>query len=330
MRRMKRNFGNLQCGNLSKITAFAIVLTLCFSARVAAQQAGQKTFASRMDAANALLVAIRNDDENALLSVLGADAKEIISSGDPIQDSNTRALFVTRYEDMHRMMKEPDGSTTIYMGAENWPMPIPLMEKSGRWYFDTPAGKKEILMRRIGQNEVSAITVSQELAAAQKEFYLQTHHEYAQKIFSDEGQQNGLYWKVAAGEKQSPIGPLVAAAEVYSHNQETATTPYRGYFYQVLTGQGKNVPGGAKSYIVGTKMTGGFAFVAYPAEYRSTGVMTFIVDKTGMVYQKDLGKDTVAIGKAMTTFAPDLSWKHCVITPEEAAAEKTAAPKSAK
>jgi hypothetical protein len=328
MRRTRLGFGKFHSGSLSKVGAIAIVVLACFSARAAAQQQGQKTFPSRMDAANALISALRSNDESAMLEILGADAKEIVSSGDPIQDSTRRANIVARYDQMHRMVKEPDGTITIYMGAENWPMPIPLMEKNGVWFFDTPVAKMEILFRRIGQNEISAIMVCEQLAAAQKEYYAEENHEYAQKIFSDEGQHNGLYWKITSGEKPSPIGPLVAAAEVYSHDQETATTPYRGYYFHVLTGQGKYALGGAKSYVVNGKMTGGFGFVAYPAEYRSTGVVTFIVDKLGVVYQKDLGKDTVDIGKAMTIYAPDATWRRAKNPSEESAAEKAASGKT--
>jgi hypothetical protein len=324
MRRTRLGFGKFHSGGLLKVGAIAIVVLACFSARAAAQQQGQKTFPSRMDAANALISALRSNDESAMLEILGADAKEIVSSGDPIQDSTRRADIVARYDQMHRMVKEPDGTITIYMGPENWPMPIPLMEKNGVWFFDTPAAKMEILFRRIGQNEISAIMVCEQLAAAQKEYYAEENHEYAQQIFSDEGQHNGLYWKISSGEKPSPIGPLVAAAEVYSHNQETATTPYRGYYFHVLTGQGKYAVGGAKSYLVEGKMTGGFGFVAYPAEYRSTGVVTFIVDKLGVVYQKDLGKDTVDIGKAMTIYAPDATWRRAKNPSEESATAKPA------
>ena len=174
----------------------------------------------------------------------------------------------------------------------------------------TDAGKKEILYRRVGRNELSAIRICQELVAAQKEYYSAQHGEYAQKTFSDVGQHNGLYWKVAAGEPQSPIGPLVAAAvaEGYVKGEGLPPTPYRGYYFQILTRQGKIAPGGAKDYIVNDKMTEGFAFVAYPAEYRSSGLMTFIVGVDGVVYQKDLGKKSESVGKTLKEYNPDSSW----------------------
>jgi hypothetical protein len=211
---------------------------------------------------------------------------------------------------MHRLVKEPDGTTTLYIGAENWPAPIPLLNKRNAWYFDTEAGKKEILYRRIGRNEMSAIRVCEELVAAEKEYSAQ-RGEYAQKIFSDEGQHNGLYWKPADGDPQSPVGPLVAAAftEGYTRGPDNAPNPFRGYYYRILTRQGKNSVGGAKSYMVNGKMTGGFAFVAYPAEYRSSGVMTFTVTEDGVVYQKDLGRKSDALAKAMKEYNRDSSWQ---------------------
>jgi hypothetical protein len=196
------------------------------------------------------------------------------------------------------------------------------VNKGKLWYFDTAAGKKEILYRRIGRNELSAIRVCQELVAAEKEYH-STHNEYAQKIYSDEGQHNGLYWKATHGEGESPIGPLVAAAvEGYAKNQAGAPTPYRGYYYRLLTSQGKNGPGGAKSYIENGKMTAGFAFVAYPAEYRSSGVMTFIVNEDGVVYQKDLGKRTDALAKALTEYNPNSTWRKAEDQQEETAGEQ--------
>ncbi len=323
MRRMKLSFGKPQSGSISKVAAFAITL-VCVAIPLAAQQKGQKTFSSREDASQALFTAAKNNDENAMLDILGPDGKEMVSSGDPIQDGNNRANFAKQFEQMHRLRNEPDGSTTLYIGAENWPVPIPLMHTKGMWYFDTQAGKNEILFRRVGQNEISAIMVCEQLAVAQKEYYSTQHRQYAQKVFSDEGQHNGLYWKVAAGEAPSPIGPLVAEAEAYGHGKETTTSPYRGYYFHMLTAQGKNAPGGDMSYVVSGKMTGGFAFVAYPAEYRSSGVMTFIVDKQGIVYQKDLGNDTVAIAKSMTKYEPDATWRQAKDVPQESAAAKPA------
>ena len=214
-------------------------------------------------------------------------------------------------------MKEPDGTVTLYVGARNWPVPIPIVNKGDVWYFDTQAGLQEILFRRIGRNEVSAVQVCRELASAEEEFF-QQRHEYAQKIFSDKGQQNGLYWQVAESQPESPIGPLVAQAvtEGYSKGARGVPVPYRGYYFHILTSQGKDAPGGAKSYIAGGKMNGGFAFVAYPAEYRSSGVKTFIVRTGGVLFEKDLGKNTKAIATSMTRFDPDSTWRKTEVAPE--------------
>ncbi len=318
--------GKSRWANLPEFAAAAILFLGCFPARSMAQQTGQKTFSSAQEASNALLQAAQSNDEKAMLDILGPDAKQIVSSGDEAEDADNRANFVQKYNQMHRLVKEPDGTTTLYIGAENWPTPIPLMNKGDSWYFDTEAGKKEILYRRVGENELSTIRVCQELAAAEKE-YRSTHHgEYAQKIFSDEGQHDGLYWKAAPGEPQSPIGPLVAeaVAEGYVRNRNGAPTPYRGYYYHILTGQGADSPGGAKSFIVDGKMTQGFGFVAYPAEYRSSGVMTFIVTSNGVVYQKDLGKTTPVLAKAMKDYNLNAGWQKAEDEPAESAGNQTA------
>ena len=319
MRRTKLNFDKFHWGNLAKLAAVAILLTGCFSAGSMAQQQGQKTFSSPEDASKALVTAAQSSDEKAMLDILGSDGKQIVSSGDEAEDAHNRANFVKKYQEMHRLVKEPDGATTLYVGAENWPTPIPLVNHGKLWYFDTNAGKKEILYRRIGRNELSAIRVCQELVAAEKEYH-STHNEYARKIFSDEGRHNGLFWKAADGEGKSPIGPLVASA--FAKSLDGAPTPYRGYYYQILTRQGKNAPGGAKSYLVDGKMTGGFAYVAYPAEYRSSGVMTFIVNEDGVVYQKDLGKRTDVLAKSMQDYNPNSSWQKTEEQQEETAGER--------
>ena len=324
MRRMKLNLDRFQWAHLPIFVAVAILVAGFFPACSRAQQPGQKTFSSPEDASNALVTAAQNNDTKAMLDILGPDAKQIVSSGDDAEDAQGRANFVRRYQQMHRLVKEPDGTTVLYIGAENWPTPIPLVNKGNTWQFDTEAGKKEILYRRVGRNEISTIRVCQELVAAQKEYYSAQHHEYAQKIFSDEGQHNGLYWKASEGEPQSPIGPLVAAAvaEGFAPSRTGAPTPFRGYYYHMLTSQGENGPGGAKSYIVNGKMTEGFAFVAYPAEYRSSGVMTFIVNQDGVVYQKDLGQQTDDLAKDMKEYAPDSGWQKAEEEQEETAADQ--------
>ena len=295
--------------HLPKLTAVLLVAG-CFASGAQAQEHGQKTFASAEAASQALVAATKDNDEKAMIAILGPDEKQIVSSGDESEDAASRATFVQKYEQMHRLVKEPDGTTTLYIGAENWPTPIPLVNKGTVWYFDAEGAKREILLRRIGRNELSTIRVCQELAAAQKE-YFGKHNEYAQKSESDSGQQDGLYWKEAAGQPKSPVGPLVAAALVESSEKSESgeAAPFRGYYYRMLARQGKDAPGGAKNYVVNGKMTDGFAFVAYPAEYRSSGVMTFLVSQDGAVYEKDLGKKTDALVKGMKEFNPDASWR---------------------
>ena len=289
------------------------VLGTAFAATAAAQETGQKTFATPADASKALYDAAKAGDLGALEAVLGASSKSILSSGDDVQDQKGRDDFVRRFEQMNRWGRETNGDQTLFVGAENWPFPVPLKKNAaGQWYFDTKAGAEEILYRRVGRNEYAAIRVCGVLASAQTEYFGQLHdgdtvHQYAQKVLSDPGKQNGLFWKVAEGEPESPVGPLIAyaAGEGYKEKGE----PFHGYFFRVLTSQGAKAPGGAKNYIVDGKMTGGFAFLAYPAEYRSSGVMTFLVDKKGVIYQKDLGSETVKTASAITSFNADSTWR---------------------
>jgi hypothetical protein len=208
MRRADLKLRNFRWGGSTQFVLMALIFAGCFPARLAAQEIGQKTFPSAEEASQALVTAAQNNDEKAMLDVLGPSATLIVTSGDPVEDRENQANFVRKYQEMHRLVKEPDGTTCLYIGAENWPTPIPIVKKDNKWYFDTEAGKKEILYRRVGRNEMSTIRVCQELVNAQKE-YQSSQQEYAQRIFSDEGQKNGLYWKTAGGEPQGPIGPLV-------------------------------------------------------------------------------------------------------------------------
>lgn len=319
MRRDELSIEKAHAVNIASLGVAVLVVTMWLSAGATAQQRGQKTFSSAEEASQALVTAAESNDEKALLEVLGRDGKRIISSGDPAEDEESRANFVKRYREMHRLVKEQDGNTILYIGAHNWPSPIPLVNKGNVWYFDTEAGEKEILYRRIGRNESSAIRICQELVSAEKEYAAQHGGEYAQKIFSDEGQHDGLYWKAANGEPQSPIGPLVASAVAagYAKSQEGGPTPYRGYYFHSLTGEGKK---GAKSYVVNGKMTEGFAFVAYPAVYRSSGVMTFVVGQDGVVYEKDLGPKTEVAAKGMKGYDVTSAWQKA----EGQAGEETA------
>ncbi len=274
-----------------------------------------QTFASPDDAGNGLLTAAKSGDSNAVIAVFGPDAKAIIFSGDPVQDKEIAGLLVHAYDVMHRWRKMPDGSQTLLVGADNFPFPIPLKQNAaGQWYFDVAAGRDEILMRRIGRNELAIIDVCDALVDAEAEYFSMRHGDgstgqFAAKFISDTGKQNGLYWEAAEGQPKSPLGPLAVFATNEGYNvKPDAHVPFHGYYFRMLTRQGANVPGGAKDYTVNGKMTGGFAFVAYPAEYRNSGVMTFIINQDGVLLQKDLGTDTAQTAAAMTEFNPDQSW----------------------
>jgi hypothetical protein len=299
---------------LSRLIPLAIVILFAGCSKSAAKPSYQ-TFASPDDAGNGLLTAAKSGDPNAVIAVFGADSKDIVMTGDPVQDKNTADQVVAAYTTMHRWRKMPDGSQTLLLGAENFPFPIPLKKNpAGQWYFDVAAGREEILIRRIGRNELAIMDVCAALADAQAQYYSMHHddgstHVFAAKFISDAGKQNGLYWESAEGQPKSPLGPLAAFAtnEGYSLKPDSHV-PFHGYYFHMLTGQGANVPGGAKDYIVNGKMTGGFAFVAYPAEYRNSGVMTFIINQDGVLLQKDLGADTTQTAAAMTEFNPDQTW----------------------
>ncbi|QNI34811.1 DUF2950 domain-containing protein [Alloacidobacterium dinghuense] len=281
-----------------------------------AQQAGQKTFESAGAAAVALYNAVKSSDDGALPGVLGPSVNDVIRTGDDVADKNARANFIRRYDEMHRVVIEPDQSATLYIGAENWPLPIPIVKNSsGAWYFDMDTGKKEILYRRIGTNENDAIDTLDALVDAQHDYASQprdgdTTKHFAMKFISDEGKHNGLYWQTSDTEAPSPIGPLLVSAASEGYNmQQGKKAPYHGYYYHILTRQGPAAKGGAHDYMVNGKLTRGFAFVAYPAEYRNSGVMTFCVNQDGVVYQKNLGPDTATIAAAMTEYNPNNTWE---------------------
>jgi DUF2950 family protein len=308
-------FAQLECKNFVRFAVSAVfALSLgCASAPVFAQEPGQQTFASAEAASHALFDAMQAQDAQAPLRILGPASKEVISSGDPVEDSDTRSGFVVKYQEMHRLVTEPNGAVSLVMGAENWPFPIPLVNNHGTWFFDTATGKDEILFRRIGKNELAAIDSLRELVEAQEEYFARPPanlpHQFAQKLVSDEGKHNGLYWHGASDEFDSPINPLIAyARQNLPTDQVGEHVPFNGYMFRILTSQGLHAPGGAKNYIVDGKMSGGFAFVAYPVEYRSSGVMTFIVDRSETVYEKDLGPNTTKLAQAMTVFDPDSTW----------------------
>ncbi len=298
----------------------SLVLGLGRVPRALAQEPGQKTFTSAAEAADAFATAVQNHDETAMLAILGPSNRDLISSGDPVADQKNQDAFTAKYRASHQFLAAGDGRTFLYIGAENWPTPIPLRENGSLWYFDTAYGKQEILYRRIGANELNVIKVCAAIVDAQRDYYAALHdgaseHQYAQRFRSTAGTQDGLYWEVKEGtQPESPLGPLVAEASIegYQHHAAGQPHPFHGYIYRMLTSQGPDAKGGARNYIVDGKMTGGFALVAYPVAYRDSGVMTFIVNQDGQIYQKDLGPDTDQIAGAMPSYNPDSTWEPAI------------------
>ena len=293
-----------------------LMLVISLTACHKSEKASIRVFATPDAAANALVAAAKSGDQAELIAIFGPDSKELINSGDPVQDKNSGKAFVAGYEVMHRWRKLDEGAQMLLVGADNFPFPIPLKKNtSGQWFFDTVAGKDEVLNRRVGRNELAVMNICEAAADAEAEYFSQLHDgsttkQYAQKFISDDGKHNGLYWASPEGQPPSPLGPLVAfaTAEGYSKKSD-AHVPFHGYYFRVLNGQSANAPGGAKNYVVDGKMVNGFAFVAYSAEYGNSGVMTFMIDQDGVLLEKDLGKSTTQTATAMTQFDPDPGWK---------------------
>jgi len=294
------------------IVVIAVVLALPGTTLLAAPP-GTKTFGSIDDAVNAFVGALRSADRKALVDILGPKGLPIVSSGDEVADRAAFKKFIAEYDQVHRV-EGGGGKVVLYVGADDFPFPIPLVPDGPRWYWDTDAGDDEILFRRVGRNELATIQVCLAYVDAQREYYSRDRGtgllEYAQKLESTRGKRDGLYWETKPGERLSPLGPLVAEARAagYRKPEPGKREPYHGYLYRLLTAQGSAAPGGAYDYIVRGHMIGGFALVAYPARYAASGVTTFIVSHDGDVYQKDLGPKTTEIANAMKTYNPDKTW----------------------
>ena len=316
--------------NLSKRSVFlAVSLSVLVGAAIMAvgfnqsalaaevKQIVQKTFKSPEEAVKSIIDATRSHDTKGMLAIFGPAGKEIISSGDEVADKAGRERFVKACEEMTKLEKETDKKVTLVVGNNEWPFPIPIVKKGETWVFDTMAGKEELLNRTIGKNELNTIQACLAYVDAQREYAMKDRdsnnlREYAQKFGSTKGKKDGLYWEAKEGEEQSPLGPIAAQAvrEGYTGRKTgDKPVPYHGYFYRILKAQGKNAPGGAYDYMVNGKMIGGFALVAFPAEYGASGIMTFIVNHDGVVHQKDLGRETGKIASAMTKYDPDKTWK---------------------
>ncbi|MBS1190501.1 MAG: hypothetical protein H6R10_2293 [Rhodocyclaceae bacterium] len=278
--------------------------------------AKQRTYAAPEEAVKDFVAAMKAGDETALLSILGPEAKPLVSSGDKVADREGLERFVQSFEEANRLEKSGDGKVALVIGKDEWAFPIPIVKESAGWRFDTQAGSEEILNRRIGRNEISATQAMLAYVDAQRDYYLQNPQKsallhYAQKFMSTPGKRDGLYYPTQAGEPPSPLGPLFASARAKGYVKAKAGQPtaYYGYHYRILKAQGPDAPGGAYDYLANGEMIGGFALVAWPATYGNSGVMTFIVNHDGVVYEKDLGPETSAAVQKMETFNPDKSWK---------------------
>jgi hypothetical protein len=289
------------------------VMSTCMLA-AGASLAAAKAFTSPEEAVQALVAAVRAGDHKAVLTVLGPEAKEIVQSGDAAVDKQARERFAKAYGEANKLVKPEEGMALLLIGKDEWIFPIPIVKDAAGWHFDAGEGKEEILNRRIGRNELSTIQAVRAYVDAQREYYLRNPQgdkllHYAQKFASSKGRRDGLYFPVKAGEAPSPLGPLFDRPQVDAKGGPAKRTPYHGYYYRILKGQGPDARGGAYGYVARGQMIGGFALLAWPAAYGNTGIMTFLVNHDGVVFQKDLGPGTAAAVRKITLFDPDKSWK---------------------
>jgi hypothetical protein len=307
--------------HLSRLFLLAMLGLMSFAGASHAQQ----KFKTPEDAVSALVAAVRADNVRDMVMVLGPQGRDIVISGDDVADHTTRSAFLIAYDLKHQIVKQGEDRADLVIGANDWQLPIPLVQKGGVWQFDSESGRREVLIRRIGRNELSAIQASLAYVDAQNEYASMNPaglkvDSYAQRIVSSPGKKDGLYWPAAANEPQSPLGEAFAAATIQGYRPGAEQIPYHGYYYKVLTSQGPNAPGGAMNYLVKGNLIGGFGLVAYPAEYGNSGVMSFIVNHAGVVLQKDLGPNTARIASRMTAFDPDPSWRR--VDPKDLSAAK--------
>jgi Protein of unknown function (DUF2950) len=294
-----------------------IGIPTCAMSRASAQAAQQRTFGSPEDAVKALVETVKAGKVDQLLSIFGPDGQELIASSDPATARANRQVFAVAVREQWRLEDEGPNRKTLVIGNEDWPFPVPLVKEANGWRFDTAAGKEEVLARRIGRNELSAIETARAYVTAQQRYAQQGHDGkpagvYATKFRSDPGKENGLYWPTSKGQKRSPLGDLLAQAAEEGRavgGDRTQPSPFHGYYFKILTAQGAAAPGGAKNYVVKGEMSGGFALIAWPAQYDATGVMTFLVNQDGIVLQKDLGPGTDAAARKITSYNPDASWR---------------------
>ena len=306
-----------------RLRVFPLALAVAFiwaCASASALSAGtrQQTFDAPEGAVDALVAAARVGGTAGLLKLLGPEGRKLVSSGDPVADKEGRDRFVAAYDTLNKIIRQGQDKAILVIGKDEWTLPIPIVKQGKVWRFDTKAGEQQILERRVGRNELNAIEVCRAYVVAQREYASQDRNdngilEYAQKFVSSSGRHDGLYWLANPGENESPMGPLVAAARAEGYSvpsKQGKRVPFHGYYYKILKRQGKDAPGGAYNYVANGHMIGGFALVAFPAQYRVSGIMTFIVNQDGIVYQKDLGPDTLASASRMTAFNLDATWKN--------------------
>ena len=300
----------------SMAVLFVMAVQLVAPVAMAGAPVGQRTYATPQEAVKALICAVRDDKDSELAAILGPDSLDIISSGDRVADKNGRERFLRIYEEKNSLRPEGYGKMVLYIGSKGYPFPIPIVQQGTIWFFDTKAGKEEILCRRIGRNELHTIEVLHAYTVAQREYAAIDHNgdgvpEFARRLISSEGKKDGLYWKAKKGEEESPFGPLIAKATQAGYAgrlNNNDSEPFYGYYFKILTSQGAHADGGVFDYVVNGKMILGFALVAYPAKYGSSGIMTFIVNQAGVIYEKDLGENTSGAA-AMTLYDPDKTWK---------------------
>jgi Protein of unknown function (DUF2950) len=305
---------------MTRITAaagFLCAALLAHSLLITAQGSAQRTFPTPEDAVRELIAAAKPGKLDDLLAIFGADGRELVASSDAATARQNLEIFTVATTEGWRLVDQGTNHKVLVIGNEGWPFPVPIVKSANSWKFDTAAGKEEVLARRIGRNELAGIGTCHTYVEAQRDYAKQGHDGkpaglFAKTFTSDPGKQNGLYWQAARNEPRSPLGDLVSEASQEGRQLGTdrdRPSPFHGYYFKILTGQGKSAPGGAKSYIVNGEMSGGFALVAWPAQYDASGVMTFIVNKDGVVHQKDLGPKTDATVAAMTVYNPDASWR---------------------
>lgn len=303
------------CGCLFGLALAVVLLSGVIGGEAEAKAIKQKGFASPEEAVTAFVDGMRANDTKGVWAILGG--KGLLSSGDPVEDKADIARFIAAYDEKHKIERPSTNKAVLSVGTDDWPFPIPVVKKGDAWYFDTKAGKEELFNRRIGRNELNVIDSLHAFVDAQREYAAKDRDgdgtlEFAQRFMSSPGKHDGLYWEKKEGEEDSPLGPLVAKASAMGYGTKERSekpAPFHGYYFKILKAQGPHATGGAYDYVAKGKMLLGFAFLAYPAKYGSSGIMTFIVNQEGVVYQKDLGKNTAKVAKAMKRYDPDKTWK---------------------